>query len=25
MTVNLLEYETIETRPVRPVQVIGPL
>jgi hypothetical protein len=25
MTVNLLEYETIETRPARPVQVIGPL
>ena len=25
MTVNLLELETIETRPVRPAQVIGPL
>lgn len=25
MTVNLLEYETIETRPTRPAQVIGPL
>ena len=25
MTVNLLEYEMIETRPARPVQVIGPL
>ena len=25
MTVNLLELETIETRPARPAQVIGPL
>ena len=25
MTVNLLEYETIESRPSRPAQVIGPL
>jgi hypothetical protein len=25
MTVNLLEYETIDTRPARPMQVIGPL
>jgi hypothetical protein len=25
MTVNLLELEMIETRPVRPAQVIGPL
>jgi hypothetical protein len=25
MTVNLLEYDTIETRPPRPAQVIGPL
>jgi hypothetical protein len=25
MTVNLLELETIEMRPVRPAQVIGPL
>jgi hypothetical protein len=25
MTVNVLEYETIETRAPRPVQVIGPL
>ena len=25
MTVNLLEYETIDSRPPRPVQVIGPL
>ena len=25
MTVNLLELETIETRPSRPAQVIGPL
>jgi hypothetical protein len=25
MTVNLLELETIETRPTRPAQVIGPL
>ena len=25
MTVNVLEYDTIETRPSRPAQVIGPL
>jgi hypothetical protein len=25
MTVNLLEYDTIEARPSRPAQVIGPL